>query len=108
MGICYDPQLSHTGIYPNTGYIRRMRNFPHNPDHKTLVSLLRELRLENNMIQSEVAEKLGRPQSFVAKYENSERRLDFVDVYYISKALKISLNELCARFERKVQQSKNI
>ena len=76
-----------------------MRNFPHNTDHKTLVSLLRELRLEKGMIQSEVAEKMGRPQSFVAKYENSERRLDFIDVYYISKALGVSFSELCESFE---------
>jgi len=85
-----------------------MKNFPHNSDHKTLVSLLKKLRLEKNMTQSEVAEKLGRPQSFVAKYENRERRVDFIDVYYISKALEISLNDLCTSFERKVQPSKSM
>ena len=90
------------------GYIERMKNFPHNPEHKILVTLLREMRLERNMIQNDVAEKLGRPQSFVAKYENSERRLDFIDVYYISMALGTSLNDLCSSFERKVQQSKNM
>ncbi len=84
-----------------------MRNFPHNPDHKTLVSLLRELRLEKNMIQSEVAEKLGRPQSFVAKYENSERRLDFIDVYYISKALGVSFEDLCNSFEKRSSLKRN-
>ena len=85
-----------------------MKYFPHNPEHKILVTLLREMRLERNMIQNDVAEKLGRPQSFVAKYENSERRLDFIDVYYISMALGTSLNDLCSSFERKVQQSKNM
>lgn len=85
-----------------------MKNFPHNPDHKILVALLRNLRLEKKMIQSEVAEKLGRPQSFVAKYENSERRLDFVDVYYISIALGVSFNELCDTFERKIKPPKSI
>lgn len=80
-----------------------MKNFPHNPDHKILVALLREIRLERNMIQSEVAKKLGRPQSFVAKYENNERRLDFIDVYYISKALDMSFETLCYIFEKKIQ-----
>jgi len=81
-----------------------MKNFPHNPDHKKLVSLLRELRLEKGMIQSEVAERLGRPQSFVAKYENSERRLDFVDVYYIAKALGVSFEDLCNSFEKTIKR----
>ena len=85
-----------------------MRNFPHNPNHKILVALLREARLEKSMIQCEVAEKLGRQQSFVAKYENSEPRLGFVDVYHISKALGISLNDLCNSFEKKIHQSKGI
>lgn len=77
-----------------------MRTFPHNPDHKVLVSMLRELRLEKNMIQSEVAKRLERPQSFVAKYENSERRLDFVDIYYICQALEVSFSEFCIDFEK--------
>ena len=80
-----------------------MKNFPHNPDHKLLVALLREIRLEKNMIQSEIAEKLGRPQSFVAKYENCERRLDFIEVYYISEALNISFETLCNTFEKRVR-----
>ena len=37
--------------------------------------------------QAELAEKLGRPQSFVAKYEGRERRLDVAEYLMIARAL---------------------
>ena len=37
--------------------------------------------------QAALAEKLGRPQSFVAKYEGRERRLDVAEYLMIDKAL---------------------
>ncbi|AMX98944.1 helix-turn-helix transcriptional regulator [Mesorhizobium ciceri] len=50
--------------------------------HRFLAQLI-SLRKAKGMTQAQVAEKLGRPQSFVAKYEGGERRLDvfeFLDV----------------------------
>jgi hypothetical protein len=40
--------------------------------------------------QVQLAEMLGRPQSFVSKYERGERRLDFVEVFEIAEALRVS------------------
>ena len=37
--------------------------------------------------QAALAEKLGRPQSFVAKYEGRERRLDVAEYMAIARAL---------------------
>jgi transcriptional regulator with XRE-family HTH domain len=37
--------------------------------------------------QAELAEKLGRPQSFVAKYEGRERRLDVAEYIKIARAI---------------------
>ena len=37
--------------------------------------------------QQALAERLGRPQSFVAKYENGERRLDMIEFIAIARAL---------------------
>ncbi len=39
------------------------------------------------MTQSQLAKKLGKPQSFIAKYEGGERRLDVVEFVDIVKAL---------------------
>jgi transcriptional regulator with XRE-family HTH domain len=39
------------------------------------------------MIQSDVARRLRRPQSFVSKYEGGERRLDLVEFLHIARAV---------------------
>jgi len=40
------------------------------------------------MTQMEVAAKLEKPQSFVSKYEHSERRLDVVEFLVVCQVLK--------------------
>ena len=39
------------------------------------------------LIQQEVARRLRRPQSYVAKYENGERRLDVVEFVLIARTI---------------------
>jgi len=63
--------------------------------YKTLTSL----RKEKNLSQKEVAILLGKPQSFVSKYENGERRLDLIEVLYICKKLNISPHDLINRMD---------
>ena len=59
----------------------------HTPRHKQLLTLLVEARRERKMSQATVAAKLARPQSFVAKYEGGERRLDVIEFLDITAAL---------------------
>ena len=40
------------------------------------------------MSQAALAERLRRPQSFVAKYENGERRLDVIEFLEIARLLE--------------------
>lgn len=49
--------------------------------------LLRALRRDKKLTQQQLADKLGRPQSFVAKYEAGERQLDVVEWLAIVEAL---------------------
>ncbi|WP_372921737.1 helix-turn-helix domain-containing protein [Roseovarius sp.] len=49
------------------------------PQHRALVAELRRVRLAAGLTQASLAEKLGVAQSFVAKVENAERRLDVVE-----------------------------
>jgi transcriptional regulator with XRE-family HTH domain len=44
-------------------------------------------RKSAGLTQQEVAKRLKRPQSFVAKYEGGERRIDVVEFLTISRAL---------------------
>lgn len=50
-------------------------------------SLMIDARKSAKLTQQEVAERLKKPQSFVAKYEGGERRLDVVEFLEISRAL---------------------
>lgn len=49
---------------------------------------LAKARKEARLTQQQLAERLGKPQSFVAKYENGERRLDVIEFLTIAQELK--------------------
>jgi transcriptional regulator with XRE-family HTH domain len=57
------------------------------PDYRAMVEKLKLARREAGLNQAEVAEKLGKPQSYVSKVERAERRIDppelarFAEVY---------------------------
>jgi transcriptional regulator with XRE-family HTH domain len=57
------------------------------PDHVRLTDLLIAARKRAGLTQRHVAEALQRPQSFVAKYEGGERRLDIVEFIAVARAL---------------------
>jgi transcriptional regulator with XRE-family HTH domain len=57
--------------------------------HQRLCELLIEARKKADLTQVEVAERLGKPQSFVAKYEGGERRLDVIEYVAVAKAIGI-------------------
>lgn len=64
---------------------------------------MRELLVEGRkgaaLTQQKLAERLGRPQSFVAKYEVGERFLDVVEFIAIAAALNIDLPTAIARLQ---------
>ena len=55
--------------------------------HAALLDLLRRTRDQAGLTQAAVAERLGRPQSYVAKTEGGERRLDVVEFVALARAL---------------------
>jgi transcriptional regulator with XRE-family HTH domain len=59
--------------------------FPDLYDHA--LAQLVEARKKAGVTQTDLAEKLGRPQSFVAKYEGRERRLDVAEYLQIAREL---------------------
>jgi len=50
------------------------------PEYKFVLSKLKQARLEAGLTQEEVAAKLKKPQSYISKVENGERRLDVVEL----------------------------
>ena len=68
------------------------------PRHQHLIDLLVETRRAAKLTQVSVAERVGRPQSFVAKVENGERRLDVVEFVELVEAMDGKPEEVFARF----------
>lgn len=61
---------------------------------------LRELRLQAGLRQSDVAEALGRPQSYVSKYESGEKTLDVFELIAICRVLNVPVTEIIAWIEK--------
>lgn len=59
----------------------------HSPEHQALCALLLAARGKAGMTQQAVAKRLKRPQSFVAKVEGGERRLDVLEFLEVSQAI---------------------
>jgi transcriptional regulator with XRE-family HTH domain len=52
------------------------------------LDLLLAARRKAQLTQQQLADELGKPQSFVAKYEGGERRLDVIEFLRLSEALQ--------------------
>lgn len=63
-----------------------------------LAALLRQVRLDANLTQSQLADKIGQTQSYVSKYENGEQRLDLIELEAVCKAVGVSLTDFVERY----------
>lgn len=61
------------------------------------VQALIEGRRAAQLRQVDLAERLGKPQSFVSKYETGERRLDVVEFLVIAKQIGLDPHRLIER-----------
>ena len=75
-----------------------------NREKQKLQELLRELRDAAGLRQVDLAKRLGRPQSFVSKYESGEKNLDFLELREVCVALGIPPVEFVRRFEREASK----
>jgi transcriptional regulator with XRE-family HTH domain len=66
---------------------RRIRKSVHSPEQQLLRELLIAARDKAGLTQHTLAKRLGKPQSFVAKYEGGERRLDVIEFVVIARAI---------------------
>lgn len=74
-----------------------MRRWVSSPGYKAVVSIVTDARLSAGFSQRELARRLGKPPSFVAKVELKERRIDVVEFLMILRALGA---DECAAFEQ--------
>ena len=74
------------------------------PGHLALMQVLRETRQKKGLTQADLAARLTRPQSYVAKIEGGERRLDVVEFLDVAVAMDMRpadlIDEIVERMER--------
>ena len=70
--------------------------------------MLISARKQACLTQVEVADKLGRPQSYVSKYERGERRLDVIEFLDVAQAIGVDpfdfLKRLSADFDASISE----
>lgn len=62
--------------------------------HTRLRDLLKAKRQAQGLTQAQVAEKLKRPQSFVAKFERGERRIDVIEFLQLADLIGFDPHEM--------------
>ncbi|MBA3633058.1 MAG: helix-turn-helix transcriptional regulator [Acidobacteria bacterium] len=66
----------------------------HTDKYARFRELLIAIRSNSSLTQTQLAERLGKPQSFVSKYESGERRLDFIEVLELAECLNFDVGNL--------------
>lgn len=62
----------------------------HNGSYEVLYEKLSKLRKGQSITQQELADRLGKPQSFVSKYESGERKVDVIEFIDIVSAMELN------------------
>jgi len=57
-------------------------------DYRNVIEKLKKARLDAGLKQSEVAQKLKKPQSYISKIERGERRVDITELKELAEIYK--------------------
>ena len=66
----------------------------HTPEYIEFIARLRNVRLDKQINQRELAARLGKPQSYVSKVETCERRIDVIETAQWCLRLGISISDV--------------
>ena len=66
---------------------RKLVKSVHSTEHAEFCAEMIAARKKAGLTQEALASRLRRPQSFIAKYEGGERRLDVIEFLTIAKAI---------------------
>ena len=101
--------MGYQGQYTRLGYFSASRNIQMSNklwdnNRAQLRALLKKLREDDPHVnQTELAKMLGRPQSYISKYENGERNLDYVEITEICRALGTSMQRFNRLYEKSIR-----
>lgn len=75
-----------------------MPNSLHSQRYAFFRELLIAAREEAGLTQTQVAQQMRKPQSFVSKYERGERRLDFTEFMELAEVLSLDPVDFMRRY----------
>jgi transcriptional regulator with XRE-family HTH domain len=81
---------------------RKLGKSVHSGAQTAFCRLMIEARKKAGLTQQELAARLSRPQSFVAKYEGGERRIDVVEFTTICRAISVDSVEIIRKLAKLV------
>ncbi len=70
-------------------WLERLMKSLHTEAYSKFVAVLVAARTEQGLTQQQVADRVGKPQSYIAKVEGAERRLDVVEFIALAHALGV-------------------
>jgi transcriptional regulator with XRE-family HTH domain len=76
-------------------------------EYKLLLELIYTMRVGKGLRQTDLADLLSEPQSFISKIENGERRVDIVELKRICEAMNVNLTEFVIEFEKRINESQS-
>lgn len=94
------------GIFQNGFENGKMPNPIHDPKYTVFREMLCKARIEQGMLQADLANKLGKAQSFVSKYERGERRIDLPEFIELAEALNINVTDFIKKYKAELSKLK--
>ena len=71
-------------------------------EYKLFLEALIAARKNKGVTQVQLAKALNKPQSYVSKYENGERRLDVIETFEILLALNVKPHQFFEKMEKQL------
>lgn len=66
----------------------------HTKAYREVIERLKKARIDAGLTQVETANKLKKPQSYISKVENRQRRLDILEVRELANLYGVKLDDL--------------
>ncbi len=97
---------SYYGRNQRSQYVASMGRYKWSEHERVLLELLREVRREAGLSGPAVQRMLKRPNSYVAKVEAGEKRLDILELRELCTVYGITIVDFTARLEQRLQSAK--
>ena len=78
----------------------------HSAHYAEFLKILKKVRQDAGLTQTELAQKIGETQTFISKCERGERRIDLVELRTLCQAFGLSLKQFVSTLERAIGKVK--